>query len=181
MLRFDVSDLEDEIEVEFDEGPEDLGFQDELRFADRIKGRVRISRISGGIEAVGEVTTAVYLECARCLETFRYPLRTSFDVIFRRGSEPIQWQEEIALNDEDMKTSFFQGDFIDVGEEIRQDIIVSIPIKPLCKESCRGLCPRCGGRIDKGECKCPKEEKDSPFAVLKEIFSEKEGIEHGKS
>lgn len=156
MLKFDISDLEEEIEVEFDESPEDLGFQDELQFVDRVKGRLRLSRVLGGIEAKGEVRTEVYLECARCLDTFIYPIRSSFDVIFKRGGEPVQTREEIALKDEEMRFSFFQGNFIDIGDEIRQDIIVSIPIKPLCKENCKGLCPRCGGKIDTGECRCPR-------------------------
>lgn len=91
------------------------------------------------------------LECSRCLGVFRMPVSLSFDEEFVEG-EPREETEEEA---EDQRTiSFFEGDEIDLTDALRDNVLLELPMKPLCSEECKGLCPKCGQNLNEGVCSC---------------------------
>ncbi|MFH1037969.1 MAG: DUF177 domain-containing protein [PVC group bacterium] len=94
----------------------------------------------------GRLQTRVRFSCARCLKNVELPLKVpGFDV-----------QKEVAD----------PAGTIDLTDEIRTDIILALPLKPLCQPGCRGICPVCGQDLNEKQCGCQSAREDSPFAGL---------------
>src|SRR6187401_1938715 len=92
---------------------------------------------------VGTVVTELELPCSRCLEPFRFPVNTSFDLRYHPASELSQ-DEEREVEEDDLETSFYRDDQIDLNELLREQFYLALPMKPLCGDDCKGLCPQCG-------------------------------------
>jgi uncharacterized protein len=71
--------------------------------------------------------------------------------------------------DVDESFSYYDGDTIDLPREVRELILVSLPIRPVCRQDCRGLCSRCGADLNRESCRCGAETELSPFSKLKEL------------
>ena len=169
-LRIPLEDIPPEgLRLEFEEGPEILA--DCFPLKKPLSARVFLKKQGINVKAKGRVETAVVLTCDRCLESFVLELKEEFDVEFRPvASMPLR--EETQLSREDLEVIFFEGDEVPVDELVREQVILAVPYKKLCRESCRGLCPRCGKNLNEGPCGC-EIRRDSPFAVLKQLLQEK--------
>lgn len=120
----------------------------------------------------GGVKTMVRLTCSRCLTPFERELETDFSataVPARPSATDPDLSAEIELSAEEIDVIPYEGDSIDLRDEIAQQIIMSLPFKPLCMETCRGLCSGCGVNLNQAACNCPPDETNSPFAVLKSL------------
>ena len=115
---------------------------------------------------VGTVVTELELPCSRCLETFRLPVNTSFDLRYHPASEMSQ-DEEREVEDDDLGTSYYRDDQIDLNELLREQFYLALPMKPLCDEACQGLCPQCGTNLNTGSCNCSAKWEDPRLAPLK--------------
>jgi uncharacterized protein len=116
--------------------------------------RGRLSRDGEGDDAFlrGNIRGALTCACARCLEPARLPLDLPVNIAFvARAQEKDQDDED---EDEDVDVAPFDGDEIDVGPQIREQILLAVPINPLCRETCAGLCPFCGGNRNLVPCDC---------------------------
>jgi len=102
------------------------------------------------VEIRGKINFSLSLVCARCLSEFTQPFIEEFDSLFLPG-------RAVAVNElsyEDVRANFYIGEEIDILPIVRDTILLSIPIKPLCHENCKGLCTRCGKNLNEGPCKC---------------------------
>lgn len=149
---------------------------DELPVADaaaRMVGPVRIEAdvIHSGGEFVADVRARGTAEaaCGRCLEPVRLPLDTRFRQVFRQGVAPAVGQREPESEDDD-ETSYFLGDFIELTPIVAENFALNLPMKPLCRPDCRGLCPTCGKNLNEGHCQCPIPIGDPRLAVLKDLI-----------
>ena len=122
---------------------------------------------------VGEARTELELECGRCLEPFRLPVQSAFDVRYLPASE-ISSEEEREVQDEDLETSYYRDDQIDLNELLREQFYLALPMKPLCLEECRGLCAQCGTNLNAGACECGPAWQDPRLAPLKALVTPKE-------
>jgi uncharacterized protein len=134
---------------------------------DRIDVACTARRMKENVFIEGSVATAVDVPCCRCLEMIRLPLRSSFKYTF--APPPSRSQDEVELNAADLDFAYYEGDVIDLDTVILEQILLQIPIKPLCAESCRGLCPHCGINRNKTSCDCRGEVLDERLAVLKQF------------
>jgi len=123
-----------------------------------------------GIAFSGQVETVATLSCSRCLEAYRQPLRQRFDLLYTRGPEAPERGE--ARMDEDRVTlTPFDGSRIDLDALVAEQVYLGLPLKPLCREECRGLCPRCGANLNQSACACQEERAEDPrFLVLKKLL-----------
>ena len=78
-------------------------------------------------------------------------------------------REDLELTPEELEISYYQGDFIDLAPIICEQIILQIPIKVLCSEECKGLCPQCGANLNTSSCNCHLNFVDNRMAVLKDF------------
>ena len=123
-------------------------------------------------QLIGTVKTTLELPCSRCLEPFTVPVerRLRFAVSAARACNTGEAEREI--EEDDLTTAFYENDEIDLGELMREQFYLSLPMKPLCGDDCRGLCPICGTNLNRGTCDCKREWEDPRLAVLKTLKKE---------
>ncbi|MBU3195555.1 YceD family protein [Clostridium algidicarnis] len=129
-------------------------------------GFVRPIAVSGDISSNGDVITLIAkvkteleLTCSRCLEKFNYPLNLNLN-------EEFSFDEEI----EDENIIILNSDNLDITEVVENSIILTLPMKKLCSEDCKGLCQICGTNLNNQSCDCDKDIIDPRLAKLKQLF-----------
>jgi len=120
------------------------------------------------IRATGRVKGALECACSRCLEAFTIPVDTSFDALFLPASANAGTDEQ-EVGDDDLGVSFYTNDTIDLGEVVREQFYLALPMKPLCREDCRGLCPICGINRNREVCSCESTWVDPRLEPLRKL------------
>ena len=118
----------------------------------------------------GKAESAVRMPCRRCLEPFDMKIDTDFSAIALPEVPAINDPaagDDIELAAKDMEVIAYSGDSIDLGDEIAQQLIMAVPFNPLCRDTCKGLCDRCGENLNNKTCQCQPQDENGPFAVLK--------------
>lgn len=116
----------------------------------------------------GRVQTTIGLTCSRCLEPFETPVDATFDLRYEpRPTAPARPEREV--EDDDFSVAFYDDEAIDLGQLMREQCYLSLPMKPLCSEGCRGLCPQCGTNLNLGTCGCVQRDDDPRFAALRAL------------
>lgn len=125
----------------------------------------------------GEIRGSLPLECGRCLARYRETVRERFRLVLEPAGVRVPADPEgaqglarygMCLADE-LEAGWYQGSEIDISGFVREIVCLAMPVQPLCREDCAGLCPRCGVDRNAGSCDCPETSGDSPFAVLKAL------------
>jgi len=114
---------------------------------------------------VGRVATVLELSCSRCLEPFRLPLDEAFDLLFLPQRENTG-EGESEVEEDDLGTAFYRDETIDLGGLMRERFVLAVPMKPLCADGCRGLCPQCGTNLNTATCQCVRRWTDPRLAEL---------------
>jgi len=117
----------------------------------------------------GRVQTTLELSCGRCLEPFRWTVDEPFELTY----EPRRvYSGEREIEDADFSSAFYENDQIDLEQLIRERFEMSLPMKPICRVDCQGLCPMCGTNLNRGTCGCKRDWDDPRFAALKKLRAE---------
>ena len=114
----------------------------------------------------GSLETSAEAICARCAEPFALTVRAPFEFVLTPAVKDTGVEE---LSTEDLALSFYSGDEVDLGPLVADQAILALPTRPLCAESCRGLCPECGVNRNLGDCDCRREAADPRLAVLRTL------------
>jgi len=141
-----------------------------------VEGRVRLVRTDRGILVEGTLHTQVELDCSRCLTPFTCPLTLNVEEEYFPTTSVVTGAP-LPLPDEPGCFTIDENHILDLTEATRQYALLAIPMKPLCREECAGLCPRCGHNLNLGSCACPSEEIDPRWAVLTKLDTEGKGTE----
>ena len=120
----------------------------------------------GRYRVAGHLTGEIELDCSRCLEPFTLPMATDFDLRYVPRTENVG-EGEREVEEDDLATAFYDEDQIDLGHLIMEQFQLALPMKALCKEACKGLCPTCGTNLNTGSCDCNAKWEDPRFAALK--------------
>ena len=126
----------------------------------------------------GGARATIRIPCSRCLESFVLTIENDFSLTAVPDTSATNVpgaEDEVELAAADMNVIAYSGDSIDLGDEIAQQIIMALPFKPLCSETCMGLCKRCGVDLNKAPCQCHPAEQETPFSVLKTLSLPKAG------
>jgi len=115
----------------------------------------------------GRLSTRLAASCDRCLAPVEIPVDRAFD-LFYRPLQSIAKEEEIEIPADEMEVGFYSGDGIELADVATEQVILAVPMKVICSEECRGLCPVCGENRNVKMCDCAPPQEDSPFASLKE-------------
>ena len=130
-----------------------------------------LRRLKENVFLEGSIGTVLELSCCRCLEAAMLPVDTAFR--YTLVPLPDRQDSEIELDSEDLEYSYYHDDAIDLEPLIFEQIILQIPIKALCRDDCRGLCPHCGANLNTATCHCGDAVVDDRFAVLKTMKIQK--------
>ncbi|MCE5334996.1 MAG: DUF177 domain-containing protein [Desulfobacteraceae bacterium] len=117
------------------------------------------------IRVTGKIAGSLEVACHRCLQPFPFALEEEVDVYLIEESRAPE-DEEKELEDEEIAYEFFDGEAIDIDQLVAEQIFLALPVKVLCSEDCKGICPRCGVNLNEEACRCGDDAKDSPFAKL---------------
>ena len=114
----------------------------------------------------GTIKTEVELLCDRCAAPQTTPFAVEFDTSFIPQEVEAVKAENVELQAEDLILSAYEGDAVDLDEIVREQILLALPSRHLCREDCKGLCQKCGADLNAGECSCEKGETDPRWAAL---------------
>ena len=120
----------------------------------------------------GRVRTTLELSCSRCLEPFLMPVDAEFDLRYQPHTENTG-EGEREVEEDDLTTAFYEDDTIDLGQLMREQFYLALPMKPLCSDACLGLCPVCGGNLNRERCDCKRDWEDPRLAALKTFARDK--------
>ena len=123
----------------------------------------------------GEIRTEVELLCARCAAPERAPLSVEFDTSFIPQEVEAAKAENVELLKEDLVVAAYEGDAVDLDELVREQILLALPLRHLCREDCKGLCQKCGADLNAGDCRCEKGEVDPRWAALADLKKAENG------
>jgi uncharacterized protein len=116
----------------------------------------------------GTVHAQLELGCSRCLEPFPLKVDVPFDLRYLPASA-MSSDPEREVPDADLDLSYYRDDHIDLNELLREQFYLALPMKPLCREDCRGLCPQCGANLNTAACACESTWEDARLASLKAL------------
>jgi uncharacterized protein len=153
-------------ELEIDGG--DIVFDDSFRVECIVHRDVDIARIEG------KVVAPVTMECSRCLKTFHDELAGEFEIVVRRLKMGEQPPSDIAPSGEQVDTDDiiflpYNENELEISQHVLDALVLSAPVKPLCSEQCRGLCPICGNDLNEGDCSCGRAPVDDRWGALSEL------------
>jgi uncharacterized protein len=177
-MLFEVRELEAHA-VEFDEhiAPGVIDFGPDIRQSTDINsaGRAQLVREQHGkreliedIRVVGGFSTKVEVACARCLEPVARDVAKKFDLLYRpQGSDA--GREELSVTAVEAEIGYYRGEGLLLEDVLREQILLALPLRAVCKEECKGLCPHCGQNLNLQQCNCAEPLEDPRWAALKEI------------
>ena len=174
-MEFKVSELERE-PIEFDlalaPGMVDLGEEAEQVGDLATSGLAEVLHehrgpkdIVADIRLRGQFAGRFQVPCARCVEPVEIPLASDFDLIFRpvvADSEPT----ERSITPPETEIGYYQKDSLLLEDVLREQVLLSLPVRTLCKPDCKGLCPRCGQNRNSQECSCDVGPSDPRWEAL---------------
>ncbi len=144
----------------------EVAFQAPLRFELSVRRERDMIRVDGRLRAV------FVLGCSRCLESFQSRIEQPFTLRYARPqarNERIERRSDVELDADQIGLSFFEGEEIDLRDALQEQIILALPIKPLCREDCKGLCPHCGAELNREPCRCRVTARGGPFEMLRTL------------
>jgi uncharacterized protein len=140
----------------------------------RVAAPVRLSldvvKAGKGIfRVIGNATTTLELECGRCVEPFAMPVDAHWDLRYLPASA-VAAEPDREITDDDLTTAFYREESLDLVEMLREQFQLVLPMKPLCREDCQGLCPECGTNLNRASCECAPRWEDPRLAALKGLL-----------
>lgn len=138
---------------------------------------LRVKRVHEEIILEGGLTGRVGLECSRCAKRYSQALREDFRLVLSPVKDRVPADPEgvrgLSQNGlclgEDLEAGWFKGPVIRLDDFLGEVVALSIPLQPLCRSDCPGICPHCGADLSQTQCGCVDEKIDSPFAVLAKL------------
>jgi len=165
--------------VDFEEqyGPGAIDLGPDLRQVDDLQtsGRAQLveerhgkHQIVKDIRLTGELTTKVEMDCARCLEPVVQKVARTFDLLYRpQGTDA--GRAELSVTSAEAEVSYYQGEGLLLEDALREQVLLALPIKAICRENCKGLCPHCGRNLNAEQCSCAEPLEDPRWSALKDI------------
>jgi DUF177 domain-containing protein len=158
---------EDHLERRY--APADFGGGEEgFRIVGPVEFVADLRKDSQKVRLTGRVRTTLECDCSRCLEPFAVPVDAGFDLILLPAAAN-SGEGEREVEGDDLGVSFYDKDVIDLGDVMREQFYLALPMKPLCGEECRGLCPVCGVNRNRETCSCQTTWVDPRMEQLRKL------------
>lgn len=153
------------------------GGDEEYRITAPVALRMVIHKDKDHFRLVGTVKTELELACSRCLESFTLPVDREFDLRYLPAGagepESDDDDEETEVEEDDVAITFYRDEQIDLNDLLREQFYLALPMKPLCSEACKGICPQCGTNRNVGPCDCKPQWEDPRLAGLKTLLEKR--------
>jgi uncharacterized protein len=159
-VKVDEIDVENGSRLSIKRPIADFFPEGEVAVSDRpVEVEVSLNRFGNDIYVTGVAKGSIRLQCGRCLADYRQALEVELNASFidESDADAGEYDEEVYVYD---------GVTVDLYPLAREQLLLALPLKPLCKEDCKGLCPKCGADLNEKDCGCRRGEVDKRFAVL---------------
>jgi uncharacterized protein len=141
----------------------------EIVALDALAGNVQLMRTTDGVWATGMLSTSLGLVCDRCLNPFVAQVEIGLEDEFKPSIDIVSGASLPVAPDDDGNV-IDDHHILNLREVVRQRILLSQPVHPLCREDCRGLCVSCGQNLNEGACECSESASDPRWAALRELL-----------
>lgn len=142
--------------------PELCSENNEIRLLSKIGIDLQVTRVLKEVTVTGNVQLSIQTSCSRCVEPVRIELSPYVSLVLSPA-------DKISDEDDDLEHETYRGDEIDLSNYLMEQIAISLPIKVVCNEDCKGLCTICGTNLNQETCTCESEKVDPRFAILKNL------------
>ena len=164
MLKFDISNLNEGLSVrDVDILPRTVDLGDTLEFQDEIQLHYEINKVGHEIFVKATFKTQCTLECDRCLTHFNFDIEQTIDLVLTSDENILDKEEEDIYKITESRAT------VDITESVRQNLLLSLPVKRVCSSKCKGLCPQCGQNLNLNTCNCTHETIDPRWEALKQV------------
>lgn len=169
-MKLHVSDIsESGVHIEVLEEPQWLANLPELwsesegiHLLTKIGIDLHVTRVLKEVTVIGDVQLSIETACSRCVESVRIELNPLVNLVL----SPV---DKISDEDDDDEHETYKGDEVDLSNYIMEQIAISLPVKVVCNEDCKGLCTICGNNLNQENCTCERDNIDPRFAILKNL------------
>jgi uncharacterized protein len=145
---------------------------EEYRVASPVHLAMDVEKAGGeAFRVTGRATTRLAAQCSRSLEEVEVPIDASFELRYVPQAENRADEPEREVGEDDLTTAFYREGALDVMELLREQFVLALPMKPLCAQACRGLCPACGENLNRTDCACTPIWEDPRLAPLKGLLN----------
>lgn len=167
----ELREREEPLLIEADFTEKELRVRNQVTALNRpVHSELRISLHSGDqVRLLGSLETEVVFTCSRCLKTFNREIRKRFDLEYWPDPVVTKEGEEFELTYPELTIGFYRNDVLDLSAALSEQVLLEIPMKPVCREDCKGLCGQCGADLNEGVCGCQPETVDPRLAPLADL------------
>jgi len=151
---------------------------EDFAFLTPIAYRLVVRKFENGAAVEGSLDCSLSLNCGRCLEDFVFQVQAELDVELVQKAPIVD--TELELTGEEMDIYYFEGDEINLDPLVYEEVLLNMPMQPLCEDDCLGLCDICGRNRNVEECHCGKVSNMLLEEKLKSFLT-RQGDEHGSS
>jgi len=177
-MLIEIRELENhavDFNEQFEPGVIDLGGEAHQTGDLRTSGRAQLVKEHHGkhlllkdIRISGDFATKVEVTCARCLEPVIQEVAKTFDLLYRpQGSDA--GKEELSVTAAEAEVGYYRGEGLLLEDVLREQVLLALPLKAICREDCKGLCPHCGGNLNQEQCNCAEPMEDPRWSALKDL------------
>jgi uncharacterized protein len=146
------------------------GHSSQFRVAEPVDLALTVHKDHARYRLVGRLETTIEMPCSRCLEPFREPVNARFDIRYLPHSDNVG-DGEREVEEADLSDAFYRDDQIDLRQLMEEQFYLALPMKPLCRVDCKGLCPNCGTNLNDTTCDCEIRWEDPRLAGLKALMN----------
>lgn len=132
----------------------------------KVESRMTIRMSGDCVRVAGTLEAALAITCSRCAASFPLHLAKKFSLEYWPDPRTEHDGDEFELKYADLEVGFYRDDVLDLSAVVSEQIVLELPMKPMCRENCRGLCDRCGADLNLGDCGCDRSRVDPRLAVL---------------
>jgi uncharacterized protein len=170
--------------IDFDErippGTIDLGADVKQGGVLSVSGRAQLipehhgkHKLIKDIRLNGGLSTRLEIPCARCLDPVTQDVQRDFDLLYRpRGADA--GHEELPVSSTEAEIGYYEGEGLLLEDVLREQVLLAVPLKAICRQDCKGLCPHCGANLNATQCSCAEPVEDPRWLALKDIRSKLE-------
>lgn len=157
---------------EIPEEGQDAEFEETASFdnvTSHVQVKLKIQKVGAEVVVNGNITAGVQLQCSRCLKDFTSDFSFPVEVVFH-PVEQLEGEGHREIKAEELNLGFYSKDELDLTDLVKEQVMLGLPMKPLCDNLCKGICPHCGADLSAGDCGCTGRDIDSRLIGLRKLL-----------
>ena len=174
-MRLDISQLRQrDTVIDRTIPPGECAPSEDFRVATPVELHVLVHKDDGRVRLEGRVSASLSVPCSRCLEPFDVAVDSPFDLRYvPQATLAAGTGDDREVGEDDLSTVPYDGESIDLGHVLEEQFYLALPMKPLCREECKGLCPACGTNLNLQSCSCDTTWVDPRMDALRTLFPDR--------